>query len=102
MRVLSRMNDFELQDLGDGRFELSGDMSFETADQILKSSESLFGQYPTVEIDLTKVKKADSAGLALLLEWKAQANQKAGKITFVGIPESLSAIARTTEVSDLI
>jgi len=50
------MNDFELQDLGDGRFELSGDMSFETADQILKSSESLFGQYPTVEIDLTKSK----------------------------------------------
>ena len=96
------MSDFELQDLGDGRFELSGDMSFETASQILKSSESSFDQYQAVEIDLTKVEKADSAGLALLLEWKAQANQKAGEITFVGIPDSLRAIARTTEVSDLI
>ena len=96
------MSDFELQDLGDGRFELSGDMSFETADQILKSSESSFGQYQALEIDLTKVRKADSAGLALLLEWKAQANQRAGEIKFIGIPDSLVAIAVTTEVSDLI
>ena len=96
------MSDFDLRDLGEGRFELSGDMSFETADQILKSSESSFGQYQVLEVDLTKVGKADSAGLALLLEWKAQANQRAGEISFVGIPDSLVAIAVTTEVSDLI
>ena len=96
------MSDFDLQDLGEGRFELSGDMSFETADQIFKSSESSFGQYQALEIDLTKVRKADSAGLALLLEWKAQANQRAGEIKFIGIPDSLVAIAVTTEVSDLI
>ena len=96
------MSDFDLQDLGDGRFELSGDMSFETADQILKSSESLFDQYQVLEVDLTKVRKADSAGLALLLEWKARANQRAGEIKFVGIPDSLVAIAKTTEVGELI
>jgi phospholipid transport system transporter-binding protein len=96
------MSDFELQDLGDGRFELSGDMSFETADQILKSSESSFGQYQALEIDLTKVGKADSAGLALLLEWKAQSIQRAGEIKFIGIPDSLVAIAKTTEVGELI
>ena len=96
------MSDFDLRDLGDGRFELSGDMSFETADQILKSSESSFDQYQVLEIDLTKVRKADSAGLALLLEWKAQANQRSGDIKFIGIPDSLIAIAKTTEVGDLI
>jgi len=96
------MSDFDLQDLGEGRFEMSGDMSFETADQILKCSESSFGQYQVLEVDLTKVRKADSAGLALLLEWKAQANQRAGEIRFIGIPDSLVAIAKTTEVGELL
>ncbi len=96
------MSDFDLQDLGEGRFELSGDMSFDTADQILKSSESSFGQYQGLEVDLTKVRKADSAGLALLLEWKARANQRAGEIKFIGIPDSLVAIAITSEVSELL
>ena len=49
-----------------------------------------------------RVDDADSAGLALLLEWKARAQRVAGDIRFVGVPESLIAIAQTTEVSDLI
>lgn len=96
------MSSFELKELGDGRFELIGDMSFDTAEKILKSSEQPFGQYNALELDLSQVTKADSAGLALLLEWKAQANQRAGQIKFLAVPESLLAIAQTTEVSDLI
>lgn len=96
------MSSFELNALGDGRFELIGEMSFDTADKILDSSEALFGDYASLEVDLSRVEKADSAGLALLLEWKAQANRKAGTITFVDVPESVLAIAETTEVSGLI
>lgn len=96
------MSDFELRDLGDGRFELSGEMSFRNAERILQTSEGAFGQYQSLEIDLSKVGKADSAGLALMLEWKAQVSQKAGDIKYVGVPDSLLAIARTSEVSELI
>ena len=99
---LQRMSSFRFNELAEGRFELVGDMSFDTASEILKISESAFNQQQTVELDLSQVKRADSAGLALLLEWKAQANQRASKISFVEIPESLLAIARTTEVSHLI
>jgi phospholipid transport system transporter-binding protein len=102
MPVSPRMSSFELKEVGTGRFELVGEMSFETADKILESSRRLFGNYAGLEVDLSHVKKADSAGLALLLEWKAQANQKAGAINFLGMPDSLVSIARTTEVSDLI
>jgi len=77
-------------------------MSFDTADRILESSQDLFGKYADLELDLTQVNDADSAGLALLLEWKAQASQHGGTINFVGVPKSLLAIAQTTEVSDLI
>ena len=102
MRASPRMSSFELKEVETGRFELVGEMSFENADKILASSRRLFGNYAGLKVDLSQVKRADSAGLALLLEWKAQANQKAGAIDFFGIPDSLLAIARTTEVSDLI
>jgi phospholipid transport system transporter-binding protein len=96
------VSNFELRELGDGRFELVGEMSFDTADQILRSSEPSFSEHPALEVDLSQVEKADSAGLALLLEWKAQASQRAAEISFVGVPDSVLAIAKTTEVSDLI
>lgn len=77
-------------------------MSFATAADILRASEQSFGQFKKLELDLSQVARADSAGLALLLEWKAQARQRATQIDYVGIPESLLAIAKTTEVSELI
>ena len=96
------MSEFELQDQGDGRFVLSGEMTFSTTNDILKSSESVFGQHASLEIDMSGVEKADSAGLALLLEWKSQAAQRQCNIRFVAMPESLLAIAKTTEVSELL
>ena len=77
-------------------------MSFDTADRILESSRRLFGDYAGLEVDLSQVNDADSAGLALLIEWKSLAIQRGGSIDFVGVPKSLLAIAQTTEVSDLI
>ena len=96
------MTDFSLQDKGEGRFELSGNMSFETANQILKMSEPQFRQHASLEVDLSGVDKADSAGLALMLEWKAQAEQRGGELCFIEIPASLLAVARTSEVDDLV
>jgi phospholipid transport system transporter-binding protein len=96
------MTEFELQDRGEGRFSLSGDMSFETAHQILKVSEPQLRQHASLEIDLSGVEKADSAGLALMLEWKAQAGQRGAEVRFIEVPASLLSIARTSEVEDLI
>lgn len=96
------MNDFELQDLGDGRFALSGDMSFETAERILLDSEEPFEQHTRIEVDLSGVEKADSAGLALLLEWITWANHTVREIRYVEVPERVRAIAKTTEVEELL
>ena len=97
-----RMSNFEFSEIAEGRFELVGDMSFDTAPEILKISNASFNQHQSVELNLSQVKRADSAGLALLLEWKAQARSRVREISFVGVPDSLLAIARTTEVSHLI
>jgi phospholipid transport system transporter-binding protein len=96
------VSDFEIVDEGEGRFALNGAMSFDTANDILRKSEALFGRYGSVEIDLAGVGKADSAGLALIIEWKSQAANRSADIRFSNVPDSLLAIARTTEVQDLV
>jgi len=96
------VSDFELQDQGGGRFALRGDMSFSTAEQILRASEAPFEEHTSIEVDLSDVGKADSAGLALLLEWVTWANHTVREIRYSGMPERVLAIARTTEVDHLL
>jgi phospholipid transport system transporter-binding protein len=96
------VTEFRLEDRGEGRFAVIGDMSFDTANNILHSSEPLFTRFLSLDIDLSGVKRADSAGLALLLEWMAQARRRRAGIRFHAIPDSLLAIARTCEVDELI
>lgn len=96
------MSDFTLEDNGDGRFALSGELTFETAEEILRASETPFEEHTQLEIDLSQVVDADSAGLALLLEWVTWANHSVREIRFTGIPEKIQAIAQTTEVEALL
>lgn len=96
------MSDFELNDLGGGSFEISGEMSFDTAEQILRTSQQAFRKYENVRVDMSAVEKADSAGLALLLEWMSWTRQGIAKIDFVAIPESLLAIAHAAELKDIV
>jgi phospholipid transport system transporter-binding protein len=96
------MSKFELNDLGEGRFALAGEMTFETAERILVASEEPFEQHTRIEMDLSGVTKADSAGLALLLEWITWANHTVREIRFLSMPERVLAIARTTEVEQLL
>lgn len=96
------MADFELQDLGDGKFLIAGAMSFDTAEQLLRASETLFEPHNRLELDLSAVTDTDSAGLALLLEWVTWANHTVREIRFTGMPEKIMAIASTTEVDGLL
>ena len=96
------MADFELQDIGDGKFALSGEMTFDTAERILRASEAPFEEHTQLEIDLSGVTGSDSAGLALLLEWVTWANHTVREVRFTGLPERVMAIAKTTEVEGLL
>jgi phospholipid transport system transporter-binding protein len=96
------MSDFTLEDRGDGCFAVSGEMTFDTAERILKASEDPFEEHSQLEIDLSGVTVSDSAGLALLLEWVTWANHTVREIRFSGMPERIMAIAKTTEVDKLL
>jgi phospholipid transport system transporter-binding protein len=96
------MSEFSLEDLGGGKFALSGYMTFATAGEILRSAEILFEEHTRIEVDLSGVTHTDSAGLALLLEWITWANHTVREIRFIETPEKIDAIAKTTEVDNLL
>jgi len=94
--------EFSIEDRGDGCFALSGDMTFETAGQLLRESERLMEEHTRIEVDLGGVSKTDSAGLALMLEWITWANHTVREIRFTNVPAIIDAIAKTTEVDHLL
>lgn len=97
-----QVSDFELSDLGDGRFRLSGDVSFRTAESVLRASDDLFRTDRDVHVDLSAISHTDSAGMALLLEWLSKADRAGVKLRFAGIPEKIKAIAVTAEIDDFL
>ena len=96
------MSDYALEDAGNGRFRLTGNMTFATAEAILRESEDLFEEHTRIEVDLSGVTRADSAGLALLLEWINWAIQTVREIRYLEVPDRVIAIAKTTEVEALL
>jgi phospholipid transport system transporter-binding protein len=70
----------EFADLGDGRFSVSGELGFATAVEALNTSRRLFESCTRIDLDLAGVTRADSAGLALLLEWVNWARRTAREI----------------------
>ncbi|NOX68371.1 MAG: STAS domain-containing protein [Gammaproteobacteria bacterium] len=96
------MSEFELKDLGEGKFALSGSMTFDTAADILRDSETPFEEHTLIEVDLSGVTESDSAGLALLLEWITWANHTVREIRFTAMPAIIESIAKVTEVDNLL
>lgn len=93
---------FAFEDHGDGRFSIRGDLGFTTAVAALEKSKALFSAYSIIELDLVGVERADSAGLALLLEWVNWARGSAREISFRNIPAQIISIAQISEVEDML
>ncbi|MET0089206.1 MAG: STAS domain-containing protein [Candidatus Thiodiazotropha sp.] len=82
-------------------YQVQGAMTFGTTRGLLQQSKSLFGQQPEVEVDLSGVTRADSAGLALILEWMAEAAERDATLVLKGMPEPLQAVARLCQIEEL-
>jgi phospholipid transport system transporter-binding protein len=53
-------------------------------------------------LDLEGVTRADSSGLALMLEWTEEARRRGRGIRYRGVPDALLNIARFSNVLDLL
>jgi phospholipid transport system transporter-binding protein len=87
-----------------GRIVVTGELTFASARDarqlgilILESSRAA-----RIVIDCGSVTRADSAGLAVLLDWLAWGRRKARPVNLQNLPASLLAIARISEVDGLL
>jgi phospholipid transport system transporter-binding protein len=92
----------ELVQTSPGRYEVRGALTFATAAAAHQAGRKNFSNSDsqTFEVDCSGVSAADSAGLAVLLDWMAFAKSRGRQLHFVGLPEELLALARISEVED--
>lgn len=96
------MADAVLETGEQGRWRLSGELGFGTVSGLLKSSRAGFSNADAIEVDLSAVTRADSAGLALLIEWLRTAERAGRTISFVNMPAQMQSIARICGLDDIL
>ena len=94
----------EISEATPGRVVVSGELTFATARDarevgtlVLEGSNA-----PNIVVDCAGVGRADSAGLAVLLDWLAWAKRRSKRVKLENLPASLVAIAKISEVDGLL
>ena len=79
----------------DGTVAVGGALTFDTVPRVFEQSPAwLERSGGSITIDLCDVSRADSAGLALLVEWLRRAKAKGRSLTFVNAPEQVRSLIR--------
>ncbi len=87
----------------DGRFKVSGELTFATVTEVLGQSRRLFAQAgDAIDLELGGVTRVDSAGLALLIEWMREARTFGKAIRFSKLPEQMMAIAEASDLESIL
>ncbi|MDH3281647.1 MAG: STAS domain-containing protein [Gammaproteobacteria bacterium] len=85
-----------------GEYRLAGPVTFDTVASLYESTQFDFVDDGELTIDLSKVSRVDSAGLALLLEWMRSSRQSNCRLRFTNIPEQLNSLMEVTGLDDVI
>ena len=96
------MSDVRFEPNGQGSYRVSGELTFATVSDALELSQPILHGSTDLILDLSGVGSADSAGLALLIEWYRQASRATKAIRFVGVPSQLRALAKISDVDQLL
>ncbi len=88
---------------GEGRVRVDGRLTFETVDaRLLERSRERVSGHGKLVVDLGGVEEGDSAGLALLIEWRCWAHHAGMALEFENVPSSLLGIADISDVAELL
>ena len=96
------MSDLQLKPSADGRLQLTGELNFKTVPPLAVNSKNLFDNNNHLNVDLDGVSRADSAGVALLIEWQRRAKKQNKSISFQNIPSQMLSIAKLSGVDELL
>jgi phospholipid transport system transporter-binding protein len=87
-----------------GHVTVSSALTFETARRVSDAGLACFASdgSATIVVDCAAVPNADSAGLAVLIEWRRWAHRQGRHLKFTNLPAQISAIAHLSEVSEVL
>jgi phospholipid transport system transporter-binding protein len=91
-----------LVDSGAGQCTVAGDLTLATAGALWRQLQASGLLRGASSVDLGQVRNSDSAGLALLIAWRASCRANGGDLVVRTVPERLSALARITDAQGLL
>jgi phospholipid transport system transporter-binding protein len=90
-------------EVSSGLYRLEAPLTFATVTSLYHPGiERIAAAAAGLEFDLQGVAASDSAGLALLIDWLAEARARQRPLSYRRPPEGLLALARLSEVEPLI
>lgn len=96
------MADAQLVENDDGSWLLQGELGFTQVPAVLQhAGVNMLGK-KQLTVDLKGVSRADSAGLAMLVEWLRESEAAGNTIKFVNVPAQLLSIARVCGLDDIL
>lgn len=95
--------DYTLEWTADGGARVGGRLTFRTCTALFAALERHGAATPIDgPVDLRAVEQADSAGLALLLEWQARQKAAGRRLALVNAPGSLLRLAQLADAIELL
>jgi len=85
-----------------GDVQLAGVLTFSTANQVLSEVRSIIQRQGETTLDCAGIVEANSAGLALLVEWKGIAQRSGRSLILRNVPPALHQLADVCQVSELL
>ena len=81
---------------------MAGDLTLATAESLWRQLRDSGLMHGTRTVDLGQVRESDSAGLALLVAWRAGCLAGGGDLHVTSLPERLAALARLTDANAIL
>ncbi len=85
-----------------GTLRVSGAISFTNAAGALMQAPQITRAGSTLNLDLAALENADSATLAVLIAWAAQACRGGARLRYLRAPQGLRNLARLCDVEKLL
>jgi phospholipid transport system transporter-binding protein len=94
---------FELAAAAGGQLRARGPLTFATARAARELGlDSLASGSGALELDCGGITAADSAGLAVLVDWLGRARQAGRALRYLHLPAGLSTLARISDLEELL
>ncbi len=85
-----------------GRLEIHGELSFASVPALWRDCRAQYASGKDIDVDLGQVRRSDSAGLALLVEWLREAQRNGASLRFFNIPAQMLEMARASGLDQIL